>query len=317
MIDEITIEADVSEVDSDIGQFGMTPLWLFESGASIEAITLFTLLSAKWADREHQSCYPSRKTISALLGRKETSISRYVKDLKRVGALKVIHRWDSSGKPTSNLYRLLYGRPPVDTIATWGVSAERTDIPPYSGHKPESSEPESTITISSSTPSEQTSKERIELDSSIPNDAAGAPPSVLDDSPETTKKSGPDDSPSEEVVRLCTLLADLIQQNGNTRPNPNQKAWWRECRMLLTKDGPEGTGWTPVQVETIIKWAQNDSFWRPNIQSVPKLRKQFNTLRESRNRELEQRNGGGGKPDTMAGLREAARLMDEAAAANE
>ena len=92
-----------------------------------------------------------------------------------------------------------------------------------------------------------------------------------------------------EVVRLCELLADLYQANGNKRPNPNQE-WWREsCRRLLTIDGPDGSGWSPKQVETIIRWALNDDFWQGNIRSMPKLRKQFDTLRARRNLDLTRR----------------------------
>lgn len=90
-----------------------------------------------------------------------------------------------------------------------------------------------------------------------------------------------DDDPDPEVVRLCNLLADLIEAHDVKRPNPDQKAWYRECRLLITKDG-----YTPEQVETIIRWAQADSFWCSNILSMPKLRDKFTQLRMKRNEGL-------------------------------
>ena len=36
--------------------------------------------------------------------------------------------------------------------------------------------------------------------------------------------------------------------------------------------------WSYEQIEYIIKWSQNDDFWRKNIRSVSKLRKQFENL---------------------------------------
>lgn len=122
-----------------------------------------------------------------------------------------------------------------------------------------------------------------------PPEASPPPPPADQAAPAKVKV---DDEPDPEVVRLCTLLADLYHANGNTRPNPNQKAWYRDMRLLLTKDGPEGTGWSSDRVETIIRWALADSFWQDNIRSVPKLRKQFDVLRGRRNQEIQKATSG-------------------------
>lgn len=98
-----------------------------------------------------------------------------------------------------------------------------------------------------------------------------------------------DQRPDPEVVRLCALLADLYRDLGNTRPNPDQQGWYRACRLLLTKDGPEGTGWSTTQIEAIMRWALADSFWQSNIRSMPKLRAQFDQLRMKRNADLKKK----------------------------
>jgi hypothetical protein len=54
----------------------------------------------------------------------------------------------------------------------------------------------------------------------------------------------------------------------------------------MTKDGPDGDGWSPERIETIIRWSQANEFWQSNILSMPKLRKQFDQLRMRRNAEL-------------------------------
>lgn len=105
----------------------------------------------------------------------------------------------------------------------------------------------------------------------------------------STGRPSPDDDPSPEVLILCGLLADLYHDLGNKRPNPNQKSWYRECRLLMTKDGADEKGYTFKQIETIIRWALADSFWKTNIRSMPKLRAQFDTLRMRRNEEIEKK----------------------------
>lgn len=96
----------------------------------------------------------------------------------------------------------------------------------------------------------------------------------------STGRPGLDDEPDPEVVRLCELLADLYQANGNTRPNPHQKKWYQDCRLLLTKDGPDGKGRPPDKAEALLRWSLNHHFWKSNIQSMPNFRKHYDKMRE-------------------------------------
>lgn len=110
-----------------------------------------------------------------------------------------------------------------------------------------------------------------------------------------------------EYVRLCHLLADLIADHGVKRPNPDQKRWYDAVRLLVERDG-----YTVQQVETIIRWAQADSFWCTNILSTPKLRDKFTALRLRRNQEIESRRSGGNKQKSdMDRLKEAQRRYAE------
>lgn len=86
------------------------------------------------------------------------------------------------------------------------------------------------------------------------------------------------DEPREDVDRLCTHLADRIVGNGNRTPSITQK--WRDAaRLLLDKDGI-----TEKQAHDAIDWCQDNEFWRANILSMPKLREQYDTLRQQARR---------------------------------
>ncbi|GAA6122597.1 hypothetical protein BPY_07050 [Bifidobacterium psychraerophilum] len=76
-----------------------------------------------------------------------------------------------------------------------------------------------------------------------------------------------------EVMELCTHLADLIAANGSKRPTIG-KQWLDSARLMLDTDHR-----TPTEAHHLIDWCQHDEFWIPNILSMPKFRKQYDTLR--------------------------------------
>lgn len=76
-----------------------------------------------------------------------------------------------------------------------------------------------------------------------------------------------------EVTDACNLLADLMQSNGAKRPVIND-AWLTDMDRLNRIDG---RSWD--EIEKVIRWCQQDSFWRTNILSPAKLRKQFDQLK--------------------------------------
>lgn len=81
------------------------------------------------------------------------------------------------------------------------------------------------------------------------------------------------DTPREDVLSLCNLLADLIQRNGSKRPTVS-KAWMDEARRMIDLDKRE-----PEKAARLIQWAQDDTFWRANILSMPKFREKYDQLR--------------------------------------
>lgn len=93
--------------------------------------------------------------------------------------------------------------------------------------------------------------------------------------------------PRPEVEALCTLLADLIEANGSKRPNIT-KTWHDAARLMLDRDG-----YDLAQVEGVMRWSQEDEFWRANVLSMPTFRKQYDRLRM-------QATGGRGKQQAKA-----------------
>ncbi len=76
-----------------------------------------------------------------------------------------------------------------------------------------------------------------------------------------------------EVIEACNLLADLIADNGSRRPKVTHK-WLSDMERLNRIDE---RSWE--QITKAIEWCQADDFWRGNIMSPAKLRKQYDQLR--------------------------------------
>jgi hypothetical protein len=77
----------------------------------------------------------------------------------------------------------------------------------------------------------------------------------------------------DDVEQLCSHLADRVEANGSLRPTIGKK--WRDAaRLMIDSDGR-----TEAQIHRAIDWCQDDEFWRANVMSMPKLRKQYDTLR--------------------------------------
>ncbi|MDL2209892.1 hypothetical protein LJC26_03710 [Desulfovibrio sp. OttesenSCG-928-O18] len=75
--------------------------------------------------------------------------------------------------------------------------------------------------------------------------------------------------------RLAVLMRDTLKANVPTLKEPDLQAWARSFAVALRNDERMGE---PHFVAEVVKWACSDSFWRANIQSPDKLRKQFDQL---------------------------------------
>jgi len=77
----------------------------------------------------------------------------------------------------------------------------------------------------------------------------------------------------KEAHMLAELLAKLIMKNDNRSKVPNFTSWVDSIEKINRIDG---RSWD--EIERVIKWCQADDFWRGNILSGAKLRKQFQQL---------------------------------------
>ena len=78
--------------------------------------------------------------------------------------------------------------------------------------------------------------------------------------------------PREDVEELCTRLRDHVARNTDKPPTISAR-WRTEARLLLDKDGIEFD-----EAVRVLDWCQQDSFWMPNILSMPKFREKFAQL---------------------------------------
>jgi hypothetical protein len=77
-----------------------------------------------------------------------------------------------------------------------------------------------------------------------------------------------------DIDRLCGLLADrMLHNNPKAKTAPESDAWRDPMRLLLDVDGHD-----EQSVAAVVEWCQADEFWRSNILSPAKLRKQFDQL---------------------------------------
>lgn len=105
----------------------------------------------------------------------------------------------------------------------------------------------------------------------------------------------------DDVDRICTHLADRIENNGAKRPAIG-KGWRDAARLMLDADNR-----SEDDVHAAIEWCQSDEFWRSNILSLPKLREKYDTLRLQA-----QRRPGGGRAAEQSALLERAMARAEA-----
>lgn len=86
---------------------------------------------------------------------------------------------------------------------------------------------------------------------------------------EKKKEYTPDSSES----RLSKGMFEMMKQNNPKHAEPNWDTWKNDFNMMLRIDNH-----TYEEIGQVIFWAQRHHFWKNNIQSPAKLRKQFARL---------------------------------------
>jgi hypothetical protein len=79
---------------------------------------------------------------------------------------------------------------------------------------------------------------------------------------------------NSEEMRLSTLLFKKIRERDDKAKAPNFQKWAAVVNLLIRKDGRSAD-----EIEQIILWCQEDSFWQNNILSMATLREKFTQLK--------------------------------------
>ncbi len=81
--------------------------------------------------------------------------------------------------------------------------------------------------------------------------------------------------PSRDACKLAALLKSEIQRNsGDFRiTQAQERKWAHDADRIIRLDGRN-----PEEAAELIRYAQRDNFWRANILSMEKFRKQFDQL---------------------------------------
>ena len=74
-------------------------------------------------------------------------------------------------------------------------------------------------------------------------------------------------------LKLAELLYKQIQNNLPNYKEPDLEKWANEFRLIMERDKREGK-----EIQDLIIKSQNDDFWKKNILSPSKLRKQYDRL---------------------------------------
>lgn len=90
---------------------------------------------------------------------------------------------------------------------------------------------------------------------------------------EEVKKKNTVENDRDDVRKLCETLQARMVENG-CRKQAITTRWKTSARLLLDKDGV-----SLDEALAVLEWSQANDFWKANIQSIPKLREKYDTLR--------------------------------------
>lgn len=83
-------------------------------------------------------------------------------------------------------------------------------------------------------------------------------------------KKYPDNS---DELRLSQLLLDLIRRRKPDLRPPDLDRWAQGVAGMIRRDGRR-----PERIEAVIRWCQQDQFWKNNILNTHSLRRHFDRL---------------------------------------
>ena len=106
-------------------------------------------------------------------------------------------------------------------------------------------------------------------------------------------------TPAKKFTDEDLLTADFvfkkIQQLNPGHEEPNFESWANDIRLMRERDGR-----SHEDIKSMFEWANNDDFWKTNILSPSKLRKQWDKLVIKKNSEANNANFSSGHKSNSA-----------------
>lgn len=91
-------------------------------------------------------------------------------------------------------------------------------------------------------------------------------------------------------MKLAMYLYSKIKENNPEHrqlTDAQKQSWADHIRLMIERDNR-----TAEQIKNMIDWCQNDEFWKQNILSTAKLRKQYDTMRPKATAEYQRKPAG-------------------------
>lgn len=118
----------------------------------------------------------------------------------------------------------------------------------------------------------------INPSSSVQNDVKSTQSKVKESKKKVKEKESRGKETNSPKFETCDMemaqqLFSRILENNENAKQPDLEKWANEIRLMRVSDNR-----TEEQIRYLIDWTQSDSFWKSNILSPAKLRKQFDAL---------------------------------------
>lgn len=227
---------------------------------------LVALVVGTYMNAHGEGAWPAMQTLARDTGYSYDTVRRSLRELRAIGWLEMVPRFDATGRRTTNEYAI-----------GWPEGTGRHDPGAPGGTLP--GDPGATL----------------------PEDPGGTRPVQEEHpirSPQVTTDDADASSPTpdeprlvdvpDEPARLAALFADLLSSRVG-RPIRVGDQWRRDMRLLIERDHR-----APADVERVIVWLNEGTdevaaFWRPNIRSQATLRARWDTMAEQYQRDRAKR----------------------------
>lgn len=241
--------------------------WVWRNSRAQNAARLVLLAIAdNCAHDDGTGAWPSNAELASKTNLSERAVQVAVKKLVEINELKV--EWGGGRSGTNRYTVVMTNLNPADPAGIPALGNPAGSAP--FEETPQDLHPEE----SAGGRTDEGSQARADNPADpARNPAESAPGTVKNRKNRKPRKRSDLNAGRLDVERICVYLADKIESNGSLRPTITDE-WRTEARRLIDLD--------KRSVENIIKaidWAHNSVFWRINIKSMSKLRKQYDTLR--------------------------------------